>query len=66
MPFIGRVASPAPTLDHQATTFDAIEELILLGQDHAFVKKDEQFTGGVHRRTLQESFYMIDCKLDHV
>ncbi len=40
MPFIGRVASPAPTLDHQANTFDATEELILLGQDHPFVKKE--------------------------
>jgi hypothetical protein len=45
MPYIGRISTPAPTLDHQSTAFDATEELILLGQDHAFVKKDDRIIG---------------------
>ena len=54
MPFIGRVTSPAPTLDHQANSFDATEELILLGQDHAFVKKDDRIIGIVCLDNLLE------------
>jgi signal-transduction protein with cAMP-binding, CBS, and nucleotidyltransferase domain len=45
MPFIGSIASTGPTIDHQTNTFDATEELILLGQDHAFVNKEGQTIG---------------------
>ena len=45
MPFIKNITSPAATLDHQINSFDATEELILLGQDHAFVKKDDRTIG---------------------
>jgi hypothetical protein len=54
MPYIGRISTPAPTLDHQSTAFDATEELILLGQDHAFVKKDDRIIGIVCLDNLLE------------
>ncbi len=56
MPFIGEIAFPAPTLDHQTNTFDATEELILLGQDHAFVKRDARFIGNVCVDILLEEY----------
>lgn len=60
MPFIGRVARPAPTLDHQTNTFDATEELILLGQDHAFIKKDGRFIGIICVDNLLEEYKSDD------
>jgi predicted transcriptional regulator len=57
MPYIGKIAKPAPTLDHQANTFDATEELILLGQDHAFIKKNDRIIGMVCVDNLLE-----ECK----
>lgn len=60
MPFIGKVALPAPTIDHQRSTFDATEELILLGQDHAFVKKDDQVIGIVCLDNLLEEYKFGD------
>ncbi len=56
MPYIGRVASPAPTLDHQTSSFDATEELILLGQDHAFVKVDDRVIGIICLDNLLEKY----------
>lgn len=56
MPYIGKIASPAPTLDHQTNTFDATEELILLSQDHAFVKKKDQIVGIVCVDNLLEEY----------
>jgi predicted transcriptional regulator len=56
MPIIGRVARPAPTLDHQTNTFDATEELILLGQDRAFVKKGDRIVGIVCVDKLLEEY----------
>jgi predicted transcriptional regulator len=43
--FTEKIDQPAPTIDHQTKTFDATEELILLDQDYAFVKKDDQIIG---------------------
>jgi predicted transcriptional regulator len=45
MASIGDIATSAPTLDHQTDTFDAIKELIILGEDYAFVKKNDQIIG---------------------
>ena len=56
MSFIGEIAQPAPTLDHQANIFDATEELILIGQDHAFVKKDDRLIGIVCLDNLLEEY----------
>ncbi len=66
MPFIGRVASPAPTLDHQVNSFDATEELILLGQDHAFVKKDDQVIGIVCLDNLLDEYKSGDISATSV
>ena len=60
MPYIGEVASPAPTLDHQTSSFDATEELILLGQDHAFVKMNNRFIGIVCLDNLLEKYKSED------
>ncbi len=60
MPFAGKIARPAPTLDHQISCFDATEELILLGQDHAFVKKDDRLVGIVCIDKLLEEYKSID------
>ncbi|MZG30483.1 MAG: CBS domain-containing protein [Nitrospinae bacterium] len=54
MPFIGEIASPSPTLDHQMTTFDAIMKLINLGKEYAFVKKDEKYIGIVSLANILE------------
>jgi len=55
MPII-EITLPAPTLDHQTDTFDAIEELILIGQEHAFVEKDGQILGIVCLDNLLEKY----------
>lgn len=60
MPFIGRVARPAPTIDHQTNTFDATEELILLGQDHAFIKRGDRFIGIISVDNLLEKYKSDD------
>ena len=60
MPFIGKVAMPAPTIDHQTTTFDATEELVLLGQDHAFVRKNDKVIGIVCLDVLLEEYKSSD------
>lgn len=66
MPFIGKVARPAPTLDHQTNTFDATEELILLGQDHAFIKKDGRFVGIICVDKLLEEYKSGDISATSV
>jgi signal-transduction protein with cAMP-binding, CBS, and nucleotidyltransferase domain len=60
MPFAGKIARPAPTLDHQISCFDATEELILLGQDHAFVKMDDRYLGIVCLDNLLEEYKYLD------
>jgi len=47
MPFIGKVAVGAPTFDHQTDSYDVTVDLIVLGLDYAFVKKDDQIIGTV-------------------
>ena len=59
MPII-EITLPAPTLDHQTDTFDAIEELILLGKEHAFVKKDGQILGIVCLDSLLGKYSSAD------
>jgi predicted transcriptional regulator len=66
MPFIGKVASPAPTIDHLANSFDATEELILLGQDHAFIKKDDRLVGIVCLDNLLEEYKSGDISATSV
>lgn len=56
MHYIGKVALPAPTLSHQLKAFDATEELILLGQDHAFVSKELNVIGIVCLDNLLEQY----------
>ena len=66
MSIIGKIARPAPTLNHQDTTFDATEELILLGQDHAFVKKDDKIMGIVCLDNLLEEYKSGDISATSV
>ena len=66
MPYIGRISTPAPTLDHQSTAFDATEELILLGKDHAFVKKDDRIIGIVCVDNLLEEYKSGDISASSV
>ncbi len=56
MSLIGEIAFPAPTLDQQTIAFDATEELILFGQDHAFVKRDDRFIGIICVDNLLEKY----------
>ena len=41
MPFTGKVAVGAPTFDHQTDSYDVTVDLIVLGLDCAFLKKDD-------------------------
>jgi len=54
MPFVGEAALPSPTLDHQMTTFDATEKLIILGKDYAFVERDGEYIGIVSLVNIME------------
>lgn len=58
MSFKGKVE--ALTIDHQKNTFDVTEELILLGQDYAFVKKDNQTIGMVCLDDLLNTYHAKD------
>ena len=60
MPFIGKIARPAPSFDHQVGTFDVTEELILIDEDHAFVKKEDQVVGIVCLDQLLEKYKSAD------
>ena len=60
MPYIGKVALPAPTLDHKLKAFDATEELILIGQDHAFVAKGSDIIGILCLDHLLEQYKKAD------
>jgi hypothetical protein len=48
------------TIDHQTKIFDATEELILLGQDYAFVKKDDQIIGIICLEGLLKEYHAGD------
>lgn len=61
MSLVGEIASSAPVLDHQMSTFDATMELILLGKESAFVKMDDQFIGIVSLDNILEDY--SDSKL---
>ncbi|MBC8554776.1 MAG: CBS domain-containing protein [Candidatus Brocadiales bacterium] len=56
MPYIGKISQAAPTINHQTSSFDATEELILLGKDHAFIKKDDRIIGIVCVDNLLEEY----------
>ena len=56
MPFIGKVAVGAPTFDHQTDSYDVTVDLIVLGLDYAFLKKDDQIIGIVCVDSLLEEF----------
>jgi hypothetical protein len=58
MSIISELDLPSATLSHHATTIDATEELLILGQDHAFVKKDDKIIGIVCLENL-----LVDYKL---
>ena len=56
MPFTGKVAVGAPTFDHQTDSYDVTVDLIVLGLDYAFLKKDDQIIGIVCVDNLLEEF----------
>ena len=60
MPYVGKVALPSPTLNHDLSSFDATEELILLGMDYAFVKKDGQYVGIISLDNMLEKYKFED------
>jgi hypothetical protein len=57
VPFIGKTVHSALTIDHKTKNFAATEELILLGQDYAFVKKDDQIIGTVCLEELLKEYH---------
>lgn len=56
MSLIGRIASPAPTLDSKTSVADAIEYLILNKCDHAFIQHEGEMVGIVSAERLLEGF----------
>ena len=56
MIYIGNLSQPAPTIDHKQITFDAIEELVLLSQDHAFFRNKEKIIGVICLKNLLENY----------
>ena len=56
MPFTGKVAVGAPAFDHQTDSYDVTVDLIVLGLDYAFLKKDDQIIGIVCVDNLLEEF----------
>jgi predicted transcriptional regulator len=58
MTFTGKIDQL--TIDHQTKIFDATEELILLGQNYAFVKKGDQIIGIVFLDDLLKEYYAGD------
>ena len=49
------------TIDHQTKIFDATEELILLGQDYAFAKKNDQVIGTICLEDLLKEYHARDA-----
>jgi len=66
MPFIGKIASPATTLDHQTNSFAATEGLLLTGQDYAFVEKDDQIVGIICLENLLEEYMSANTSENRV
>lgn len=66
MPFLARVISPALIFDHQAKPYDVAVDLVLLDQDCAFVKKDDQIIGIVCLDNLHEEFISAVASEDKV
>lgn len=56
MSLIGKIASPAPTLDSKTSVSDAIEYLIINNCDHAFVQHEGEMIGIVSAERLLEDF----------
>ena len=54
------------TIDHQTKIFDATEELIFLGQDFAFVKKDDQIIGVIWLEDLLKEYHSGDTSEDTI
>ena len=56
MSLIGRIASPAPTLDSKTSVSDAIEYLVVNKCDHAFIQHEGEMVGIVSAERLLENF----------
>ena len=54
------------TIDHQTKIFDATEELIFLGQDYAFVKKDDETIGVIWLDDLLKEYHSGDTSEDTI
>jgi hypothetical protein len=57
VPSTEKIVHSASTIDHKTKVFAATEELILLGQDYAFVKKDDKVIGIVYLEDLLKEYY---------
>ena len=49
--------SPTTAIDHRAKIYNAIEELILLGQDYCYVKRSDQIIGIVCLEELLKKYH---------
>jgi CBS domain-containing protein len=56
MTLIGKIASPAPTLDSKTSVSDAIEYLIVNNCDHAFIQHEGDMVGIVSAERLLQGF----------
>lgn len=56
MTLIGRIASPAPTLDSKTSVSDAIEYLFINKCDHAFIQHEGEMVGIVSAERLLQGF----------
>ena len=56
MLYIGNIASPSPTLDHQTTLFEAVEYLIINDYNYAFIKNEEEIVGIISSENLLENY----------
>ena len=56
MSLIGRIASPAPTLDSKTSVADAIEYLVINKCDHAFIQHEGEMVGIVSAERLLKGF----------
>ena len=56
MTLIGRIASPAPTMDSKTSVSDAIEYLAINNCDHAFIQHEGEMVGIVSAERLMEVF----------
>ena len=54
MTLIGRISSPAPTLDSNTSVSDAIEYLMINKYDHAFIQHESEMVGIVSSERLLE------------